>query len=101
MSRMWKSQTLRAAIAAPLIVLTCASLARAQAFVPPKGEGTVSFLYQDLFVKYHYFGPTRTDNGSIASKMMVVDVTYGVTDKLAVSAGIPWVAAKYKEIGRA
>ncbi|HEX7795514.1 MAG TPA: hypothetical protein VF456_14230 [Vicinamibacterales bacterium] len=95
MSRIWKQMILRAAIAAPLIVLTCVSVVRAQAYTPPQGEGAVSFLYQDMFVKYHYFGPARADNGQITSRMMVMDVTYGITDKLAVSAGLPWVAARY------
>ena len=26
---------------------------------------------------------------------MLIDVTYGVTDKLAISFGVPWVAAQY------
>lgn len=95
MSRTWRYQTLRTAIAVPLMVLTCAPVARAQAYVPAKGEGAVSLLYQDFFVKYHYFGPTRVDNGQIASKLMVVDINYGITDKLAVGVGLPWIASRY------
>ena len=95
MSRTWRCRMLRAAIAAPVIVATCAPMARAQAYLPAKGEGAVSFLYQDVFVKNHYFGPTPVDNGQITSQMLVLDVNYGITDKLAVSVGIPWIAARY------
>src|SRR5258707_14871327 len=94
MSRTWRCWMLRAAVAAPLIV-AAAPMATAQAYVPPKGEGPVSFLYQDMFVKYHYFGPTAVDNGNITTRMAVLDVSYGITDKLAVSVAIPWMASRY------
>jgi|KBSSwiS6_1023812.scaffolds.fasta_scaffold08086_3 hypothetical protein len=95
MSRTWISPMRRRAIAALLIIIATAPMARAQAYVPAKGEGAVSFLYQDIFVKNHYFGSTAVDNGQITSQLLVLDVGYGITDKLAVSAGIPWVAARY------
>lgn len=94
MSRTWRCWMLRAGVAASLIV-AAAPMARAQAYVPPKGEGSVSFLYQDMFVKYHYFGPTAVDAGNITSRMVVLDVGYGITDKLAVNVGIPWIASRY------
>src|SRR3954470_5107599 len=82
-------------------VLTLASLiataaaARAEAFVPEQGEGTVSILFQDALVKYHYLPTTPVDRGHVHSDSMLVDVTYGLTDRIAVSIGIPWIAAKY------
>src|SRR5262245_30263442 len=95
MSRTWRCRMLRTAVAALLIVAAGAPMARAQAYVPPRGEGSVSFLYQDMFVKNHYFGPTPVDNGHITTRMVVMDVSYGITDKLAVSVGIPWIASRY------
>jgi len=67
----------------------------AQAWLPAQGEGTVSLLYQDTFVTYHYFTTTPYDRGHTQGSAVLVDVTYGVTDKLAVTFGVPWVASKY------
>lgn len=83
-----------AAVSMALLILT-AAVARAQAFVPAQGEGAVSVLFQDALVKYHYLPTTPVDRGHVHSDSMLVDVTYGVTDRIAVSVGIPWVAAKY------
>jgi hypothetical protein len=95
MSRVATIRLALAAIVVPLIMALCASPASAQAYVPAKGEGTVSFLYQDTFVKDHYLGTTPINLGQITSKALLVDVTYGVTDKLAVTFGIPWITSKY------
>jgi hypothetical protein len=67
----------------------------AQAWLPAQGEGTVSLLYQNTFVKYHYFTTTPYDRGHIQGNAVIADITYGVTDKLAVTVGVPWVASKY------
>src|SRR6476660_5987939 len=95
MSCTWKCPMLRAAFMASLMVTSAASMAKAQAYTPARGEGAVSLLYQDLFVKNHYFGTTPNDAGQITSRLLVADVTYGVTDKLAVNVGIPWIASRY------
>ena len=95
MSRIMRYRSSLAAVVAPLIVAACASPAIAQAYVPAKGEGAVSFLYQGTFVKDHYFGTTPVDSGQITSKTLLLDVAYGVTDKLAISFGIPWVTSVY------
>jgi hypothetical protein len=90
--------TFRAALTAvvvAIILAVFAAPARAQAWLPAKGEGSVSLLYQDVFVRDHYSGTTPTDGGQIWSKALLVDVTYGVTDNLAITFGIPWTAGKY------
>jgi len=86
---------LRFVFAAALILAIASSRAQAQAFVPAKGEGTVSFLYQDQFFRYHYAPTTPVDAGQIWARSMLYDVTYGVTDKIAVSFGIPLVVTRY------
>jgi hypothetical protein len=48
----------------------------------------VSFLYQDMFVKITTSVLLRLTM-AISSRMVVLDVSYGITDKLAVSVGIP------------
>ena len=70
-------------------------LLRAQAWLPPQGEGVVSFVFQDQYFKYHMLPTTRVDLGPTRSRSMLVDVTYGVTDKVSVSVGLPWMATKY------
>jgi len=90
------SRTALMLIAAPIVLAASSSTAGAQAWLPPKGEGAVSVIYQDLFDKYHQFpGIGKVDTGPTTSRSMMLDVTYGVTDKLAISLGIPWVSSKY------
>jgi hypothetical protein len=87
--------TLMLARVAALVALGAVP-ARAQAWLPPQGEGAVSFVYQNMFDRYHQFpGVGKVDSGPTTSRSVLVDVTYGLTDKLAVSFGIPWVSAKY------
>jgi hypothetical protein len=86
---------IHAACATVAVSLLAATPARAQAWLPAQGEGTVSLIYQDVFVKNHMQATTPVDNGQIYSKTLILDVTYGVTDKLAVSFGVPWTAARY------
>jgi len=69
--------------------------ARAQAFVPAQGEGAVSFLFSDQFYRYHVNPTTEVDAGHIYTRTLLADVTYGVTDKLALSVGLPAVATRY------
>jgi hypothetical protein len=91
--------TLRSAlmlVMVPVVLGAYAMPASAQAWLPPKGEGAVSVIYQDMFDRYHQFpGIGKVDSGPTTSRSMLFDVTYGVTDKIAVSIGIPWVSAKY------
>ena len=89
----WRTALL--VVLVPMMLGLSASPARAQAFLPAKGEGTVSILFQDMFVKDHYTAAVPVDLGPIQSETLLVDVTYGLTDKVAVSIGIPWIASKY------
>src|SRR5581483_9055412 len=54
-----------------------------------------SLIYQDQLFRYHYTPTTPVDSGPINSRSMVADVTYGVTDKVAVSVALPWVNTRY------
>jgi hypothetical protein len=72
-----------------------ASPARAQAYVPAQGEGAVSVMYSDQFFRYHFSPTTATDAGQIYARSMLFDVTYGLTDRVAISVGLPLVATRY------
>lgn len=70
--------------------------ASAQAWVPAQGEGAVSVLYQDLFVRDHFLaGGGRLDRGHIRSNNLLFDLTYGLTDELTVTVAAPFVRARY------
>jgi hypothetical protein len=84
-----------AALAVPITLAVFAAPARAQAWLPAQGEGSVSLLFQDVLAKNHYFGTTPEDLGRIRAETPVLDVTYGVTDKIAVSVSLPVVTSKY------
>src|SRR5262245_44923402 len=82
------------------LVLLAPDDAAAQAWVPLKGEGAVSVLYQDIFVEDHFFDRgQRLDRGSIGTQNLLIDFTYGITDRLAIAVGVPFVSTRY--IGRA
>jgi len=71
--------------------------ASAQAWLPPKGELSISSLYQNVFIREHAFSNgALADVGHIWSNTAMMDVTYGVTDNFAERIGIPFVEAKYK-----
>jgi hypothetical protein len=51
--------------------------------------------YQNVFVKEHYIDGVEADRGHIRSNSVIFDLSYGVTDRLAVNIGIPYVRSKY------
>ncbi|HEX9273059.1 MAG TPA: hypothetical protein VGA01_12680 [Candidatus Binatia bacterium] len=91
-------------IASPLVLcfaVSCINLglpptAFSQAWVPEKGEGSVTITYQKL-VGYDHFDLTgaRQKVGTDRAQSMSVEFEYGVTDKLAFNADVVYVASKY------
>lgn len=76
--------------------LAMPSLASAQAWLPPKGEGWFSLSYGNTLVKDHYFyDGERVKQGEIRSHTALVDLGYSITDRLGVKVNLPYVAAKY------
>lgn len=70
--------------------------AAAQAFTPPQGLGALTLSWQYIDNTGHrltdgYF----VARGQSVSNSLALDVEYGVTERLSVSAGIPYVWAKY------
>lgn len=95
MSSIVRLRTVLAANVLAMVMAVCASPAWAQAYLPAKGEGSVSVMFQDMSVTYHFFPTTPVDRGHVRGESLFVDATYGLTDKVAISIGIPWSAAKY------
>ena len=69
--------------------------AAAQLSLPQRGEGYVSVVYSTTTSDKHYLPTTRYDLGRIDSHALLADITYGLTDRLAVSVGLPLVVARY------
>jgi len=68
----------------------------AQAWVPAGGEGAVAVSFQDLDVTRHLAATTPVDSGHINSVVLLADVTYGLTDKVAIDVALPFVSSKYR-----
>jgi hypothetical protein len=67
-----------------------------QAWLSPKGEGTVSVLYQNDIERLHTFSDGRTkDWGHTYFDGLIVNTDFSVTDRLAVSVSLPYIAGKY------
>ncbi|HET9216578.1 MAG TPA: hypothetical protein VFR18_06340 [Terriglobia bacterium] len=78
-----------------LLILLTATAAAAQAWVLPKGAGTVTFLHQRLFNTGHRrIGGFLAEVGQSTNMAFYVEGEYALTDRLSVAAGIPFVSSK-------
>ena len=84
-----------AAVASSALLSAAPRDAEAQAWLPAQGEGTVSIQWQNVFSKDHFVPTTAVDIGHIESHAVVFDVTYGVTDKVAIDLSLPFITSKY------
>lgn len=70
--------------------------ATAQAFVPQQGDGAVAILYQNQYVQWHsLYDGSRLDGGPTRTHVLAVDLTYGLTDRLALNVSLPYIASRY------
>jgi len=77
-------------------VLSIPALGSGQAWLSPKGDGTVALSYQNMFVSDHvYENGDAHDIGHILSHVLTLDVDYSLTDKLAVRVAIPYIDGRY------
>jgi opacity protein-like surface antigen len=84
-------------------LLVPAAPTRAQAWLPPAGEAFISIGYSNVFVTKHYLfstgGPpsdnTEVDRGHIRSQSAGAELGYAITDRFAVSVGLPFTSAKW------
>ena len=74
-----------------------AQSALAQAWLAPKGEASFGVAYGHVYTHDHLFSEgERLDRGSIRMNVAVCGLTYSFTDRLAASASIPYVLARYE-----
>jgi hypothetical protein len=77
-------------------VALSAADAGAQAWLPPKGEATLAlgFLHQSADEHLDYQG-NHVAPGAMLWNNVVTDLSYGITDRLAVRLNLPFVISKY------
>ncbi len=86
---------MRAARMLSLLLATSLSLL-AQAWLSPKGDGVVTVLYQYDIERLHSFSDGRTkDRGHTYLDALYVNTDLSLTDKIAVSVSLPYIAGKY------
>lgn len=88
----------RLALAAAIGLLV-ASQAQAQAWLPAKGEASVSIVFSDSFVDKHDLNGLRDPNSDISTQSMLADVTFGVRDDLSVTVSLPVVRSRFTSTG--
>jgi hypothetical protein len=77
-------------------VLATATIASAQAWVPPAGVGSVNVLYQTIDNTSHILADgSRLDGYDSLSRGILLEIDYALTDRFSLSAGLPYIAAKY------
>jgi hypothetical protein len=73
----------------------------AQAWVPPKGEGSLTTTYQKVDVRDHFDADGDIeDRGRIHTHNLITTLEYGLTDKLALDFEVAYVASKFEGRGR-
>lgn len=78
------------------VLLASPSAALAQAWLPPRGEATLTFGVHYMYARDHLFHDgSRVDRGKMYTNNLVSDLNYGVTDRLALRVGIPYVISRY------
>jgi hypothetical protein len=78
-----------------LVVPPLAHEAQAQAWVPARGEGSVSVAFQTMRVEKHLAGTVEKEAGIIDTNVVLTDFTFGLTNKIAVDLAVPLVTSKY------
>src|SRR5262245_13057639 len=98
----------RLALSAGLAVAATRSNVLAQAWLPPKGGGTLSFGFSGSTIGDHLFsskiygvpggGPRSQDFGNIDSRSSTIGFSFGVLERFAISSDIAYVASRYDGI---
>jgi hypothetical protein len=70
--------------------------AQTQTWVPGKGHGSVSVAYQDLYIATHTLSNgAHGFPGTIDNHSVFIGLDYGLTDRLAVSVGLPFKSNRF------
>ncbi len=79
-----------------ICVLAAPVLLSAQAWLPPKGDGSVSFGVQTISFDGHFDTPgNKLPVASSRATNLLLGLSYSFTDKFAVDLSVPYVITKY------
>jgi hypothetical protein len=68
----------------------------AQAWLPEKGEGSLTLTYQKIAFNGHFnTDGLRNDRRQSRANSAVFEFEYGIADRTALNAAIPYIASKY------
>lgn len=94
---MFTRQIWEAFLIVALLQLTLAPPLFAPAWLPRKGEGTYSIVYQNIYARDHiYSSGEKFEAGPIQSHGLAQDFEFGLTDRIAVNLSLPYVGSKYE-----
>jgi hypothetical protein len=78
------------------LVLATPFLLSGQAWLPPRGEGSVGITYLNIATSDHLLSSgLPQDRGPVQQHIVTASVFYGLTDRFAVSAEIPYIDGKF------
>jgi len=67
-------------------------------WVPGKGHGSLSVAYQHLYIRYHTDSHgNRQIPGTIRNRNLLLDVDYGLSDRLAITASAAFKSNRYDQ----
>ena len=77
------------------------ALAQTQTWVPGKGHGSASVAVQQLYIPTHtLFDGTHGFPGTITSRSLFLTLDYGLSDRLAIDASLPYKSNMFDGPGR-
>jgi hypothetical protein len=81
--------------AALAVALALPSVASAQAWTPGTGEGALAITAGDYAFAGHFDSDGGRDPfGGTHARSIAVEIQYGITDRLAVTAGLPFISTR-------
>jgi len=89
----WRAFT--TALSIVLAIVASSRPAAAQAWAPRARQGEVTFVAQTIDHLGRVFKNVRFDCCETTNVALVVDTTYGLTNRWSISAGLPYVFAKF------
>src|SRR6185295_6001789 len=89
---------MRTPAAFAVIFAISAGLCSAQVWVPSKGEGSASIIYQNVVFDGHFLDDGSREpagQGGSAARNLLFEWEYGLTNRVAVSLSLPYTWNRY------